>query len=277
MPPKFPTKLVRKLNRARVDFRENELRRFVLQHGLAMKWESAARCPCVRQLSHVGVIAETWEPRTDCVECKGTGVLYYNSQKVTGFALGPSQEPKLRNIYGEEADGMIRLTLLPEHRPGVMDRFTLLDSTFAWDEIKTRETAGPSELDYPIVIRDIVTARSDDPTCSTTLEVGIVYMRRATSAGVLVPGELVEGTDFEVDANGDIDWALGDALGTTPAIGERYSVRYFAHPVYVVSGFPFTHRDQFIQGKGDLNFTPLMTRADAKLEHSGSRGLPLET
>jgi len=56
---------------------------------------------------------------------------------------------------------------------------------------------------------------------------------------------LQQGVDFEVQA-GRINWALGDALGTAPALGDLFAVEYLYHPRYIVEAFNHAARDQYL-------------------------------
>lgn len=289
----FPQKLVRKINRARVDFAEPELRRFILQHGLDLKWESRSICPCVRQFDGQTspFKGETFEPRVNCTECSGTGNLYFNSQRVKALFLSANQDEGLRQLYGERASGMVRVTVNHEHKPSIGDRYTAIPkegdtpgevSTFATDETRTRTAATVESLRYPIVVRQYEVGDGADPTLPEVRTLGIVYCRRADVNGELVGNVLVEGTDFVVTAAGDIDWTLGDGLTTAPVEDARYAVKYFSAPVYVVENIPHQHRDQQIKVRDpenekspDLKFTQLPIHAHCWFEQLGSTGLPL--
>jgi hypothetical protein len=270
---KFPQLWVKKPNKARVDFIEKELRRFLIQHGLPMTWESAARCPCVREITTLGVSGVTWEPRTDCAACNGTGWLYFNPQPVTGFVLGAASDPDLFTQYGEYASGMVRLTLAPEHKPSVGDRFSNLNSTVTMDEVRTRTSETIERLMYPIATRTIEVGSDADPSVAEEIEVGVVYCRRADINGELESNLLEQDTDFTITAAGAIDWTLGDGLGTAPVEGARYGLKYYLHPTYIVQGLPYQHRDQFVKTKRPaLRFAVLPTRADCWCEFLGDGG-----
>jgi hypothetical protein len=278
----FPQKLVKKLNRARVDFGEPELRRFIEQHGLSLKWEAASRCPCVRQVDGQAASykVDTFEPRTDCSECNGSGVIYFNPQLVTAFLLSANQDEGLRRMYGERSAGMVRVTVNHEHKPSIGDRYTAQQSTYATDEIRTRTAATIEALRYPIAIRNYVVGSDADPTEPEERQLGVVYCRRADANGVLVGNVLVEDTDFTITADGEIDWTLGDGLGTAPVEDARFAVKYYSHPVYVVENIPYQHRDQNVKVRDpedekspDLQFKQLPIHAHCWFEQFGSTGL----
>jgi hypothetical protein len=277
MPGKFPQLEPKRPDKVRIEFNPDNLRRMIAQHGLDMKWESAARCPCTRKLTQSTISGDTFEPRTDCAGCDGEGILHFNSQPIRALGQSASQDPNLFTMYGEHAQGMLRITVLPEHIPGVLDRFTLMNSSFIWNEIRVRTSDPVDKLRYPAYRRLVDTGQCLDPTEVKIKAFSVIYCRKADANGELVAGELLQDTDFEVTDDGDIDWSIGDVLTTAPAVGEKYSMRYFARPVYIARNFPFTHRDQPLKKRRPEEvFTPLVTRVDCWLEHLGSRGLPFE-
>lgn len=275
----FPPKLSKKLNRARVDFVEPELRRFILQHGQELQWESAARCPCIRQLAgqSASFTGETFEQRKDCPECSGNGVIYFNPQLVTAFLLSASQDQGLRRLYGERSSGMVRITVNHEHKPSIGDRYVATKSTYATDEVRVRTAATVEALRYPIAIRTYEVGSAGDPTEGEERELGVVYCRRVDENGELLGNVLVEDTDFVITAEGKIDWTLGDGLGTAPEEGNRYSAKYYSHPVYVVEAVPYQHRDQWVKVRNptdekssDLQFKQLPIHVHCWFEQLGS-------
>ena len=141
--------LVPKKIKPRVDFDINSFRQRVYEKGLYMTWEMAGECPCNTVIT-VGSgttvagtqarTADTGEPRVNCVQCGGTGIIYHSSQVVRGLVIGAENDFDRFRLYGEYATGMVGITLLPEHVPGILDRFTI--TTALWS-LRRRANAPP--------------------------------------------------------------------------------------------------------------------------------------
>lgn len=238
----LPNLQIRKLT-PRVDMLPNNVRKAILQHGRTVLWEQAAPCPCGSQPIALTTSAErdTREHRVDCPGCRGTGVLYHSRQPAIALVLTPEVEPERFAPWGQMARGMVKLTLLPEHLPQFMDRFTMTDAVLLYQERRRRDPDGDAviRLRYPVVQRDIIVGSSADPTVPETRTIGVMYARRTTVAGVLIDeAPLVEGADFEL-----VDGAL-DFTGSAraPAPGAYVAVSYHANPVYIVRSVPFGYR-----------------------------------
>lgn len=248
------------------------LRKEIFQHGRSIRVQKAAACPCQRQLT-AGTPAKTVntkEPRPDCSLCEGKGYFYYATQDIEALALDAQFNPERFALYGERATGMIRFTFLPEHMPGWLDRITLLDSVAQYNEVITKGSSAIESTRYPIQTRSVVVGTAADNTVAETIQVRTLYVRKANAQGVVTGSELVESTDFVVTSDGKIDWTLGVGLGTAPATGERYSVSYFMHPVYVVKSLPYTQRNNYSTKKSATEFVQEMpVLADAWLEWLG--------
>ena len=269
LPSRIPTKL-----RPRVDFDPEKFRKFILMRGLNVEWEMAARCPCSRLstdvsgtsgLGYSGLISgiathNTAEAHLECTECKGSGWLRHSKQTIKALVHGAKNQPQPAQILGDLQRGETGFTLLPEHLPSLYDTFRLLDSTIIFHEILTRGSTVISKTRYPIASRTL-------DLSSGTQSRKVLVCRKADSNGRIVAGELVEGTDFQINASGQIDWTIGDALNTAPTSDQRFSVSYYCHPVYVVIDIPNVLRDTIRKTKAPTAvFQDLPVQCLAKLD-----------
>ena len=240
LPSRFPVKQV-----PRVDFRVKEFRKLVATHGLDLTWEHATECPCARQSASLGLtldadvganVGTTHQALGDCPTCSGSGYRYHSLQTAKGVVTGATQNPDRFRHYGEMAKGMISLTVLPEHRLNLGDRITLTDSVQLYRETHTYGGEDPSVTRYPIHEREL----DITPAPITT---GVMDVFVTDAAGIAqVGGEKVEGTDFDVVA-GEVDWI------NPPVVGARWSISYYATPVYLVTDLPHPFRDTKVKVK----------------------------
>jgi hypothetical protein len=272
----------------RSDFAYNELRKNVFKYGMDIKWEMANLCPCGRQISTSdgSFTIDTREKTVSCAGCSGTGVIYHSSQTIKALVSDASRDPKRWALWGEHAAGALQLTLLPEHLPGFLDRFTTTSNVMVYRERKKRKATVES-LRYPVVTRTLTLGTEADPTVSETKQVAVLSCRRADSDGLIVSGELTRGVDFVINNDGQIDWSLGDAAGAAaeavahaanpnhqphpikvvPAVGDYYTIQYYMNPRYVVRTFPYQFRDTVIkEKKPSPSFTNLPTKVMAWLD-----------
>lgn len=270
LPSRSPDKIT-----PRVDFRPEDFRKLVFQRGMDLKWEQAQLCPCRRPVQDyvgsrfgdaggtLGVKGESSEPRADCELCGGDGYFWHSPQTVKALVTRASSTPEAYNAWGEQARSHIFITLLPEHLPSFLDRFTMINSVLTFRESRLRKTGTLEALRYPIVTRSL--DLSTGPT-----NVNVLHLQAADANGLTTAsGTLVQGTDFEV-TDGKIDWTLGIAAGTAPPEGARYSVSYYASPRYLVTDHPHVARDTFQQVKTTSpTFTPLPIQCSAALDFLG--------
>ena len=262
----------------RVDFDMDSFRQRVYEKGLYLKWEMAAECPCRRVLTvgtgtfdaHTGSgvrTGDTREPRPDCPQCSGSGVIYHSSQIIRGLVIGSQNDFDRFRLYGEYAAGMVGLTLLPEHVPGVLDRFTLNDNILVFKETRKRTAATIESLRYPVVSRTTQVGTAADATVSEDLTLSVLFARKASASGIVTGNELVVNTDFAITADGKIDWTLGIAAGTAPAENEYYAMNYYAHPRYIAINHPHAFRDTYTKKKSPTEkLTNMPVKVDCMLE-----------
>ncbi len=265
--PRVPSKL-----RPRVDWLNEEFRKQFYTRSMVVSWEMCNECPCAytgTELSldlqdNIGALEQRGEVRSDCQVCKGIGYYWHSKQDTRAIITSAAADPNRFNEYGEYAKGMVNLTLLPENLPSFGDRFTMVDSSMIFRETKVRKAGSIQTLRNPIVPRVL-----DTQGGASTLRV--LSLQVATLAGLADPTKsLIEGVDFDVLEDGTISFAKGDALGTAPVVGARYSISYFGHPRYYVADHPHTHRDSRYVRKSTQEQIRLMpVQCKATLEFMG--------
>ena len=191
------------------------------------------------------------------------------------------------SIPGAFSNASVRFTLLQEHIAQLYDRLEVIGTknradvdfdplnrlVIAYSERKKHKTTVES-LRFPIVQTEF---RLGNPSDSTTLDLttyGVDNCIAATVDGAIIDVPLIEGTDFTVTTDGQIDWTLGEGRGTAPAVGARYSIRYLAHPSYIIKSFPFATRAQTRSFKGESQLARLNYCVDAWAEWLGEDNQP---
>lgn len=244
----------------RADFQPAEFVKQVYALGWRLTWQQAEECPCKEGEEHDS-------GRMGCPVCDGKGWAWHSAQEIRAIVTKAQQviDPFDSTARSEWARGSINLTLLPEHLPGRLDRFEALDTVFLMREISRREGAGVSQLRYRIARRTLSLL-----TGNATL--GVLRCRAEASSGVASTTVLVEGTHFDVTEQGDIDWTKGDALGLAPAVGKRFFVSYYAHPVFEAIEDGYSARDTRIAAKAATEcHVPMLVQVSAKLKYGKVR------
>jgi len=222
-------------------------------HGQRVLWEVAIRCPC-------GGATGSQAAAISCPICGGTGWEFGPLiQEVRAVVVGFHRDVLYYDRMGPFEVGTVLMSMRPEHAPAYGDRMTLIDATMRMSETTTR-TAGPVQrLRYAITEIDVTTATG-------TIKQSVLFARREAN-GVAGP-ELKRGTDFTIDASGRIDWSIGDAAGTAPRPGERFSIYYICRPAFRVISYPHTVRQTRGQKKSPEDYqviTPVQVMC--RLEH----------
>lgn len=257
----------------RISLRPLSFRNMVLQDGSACLWEKAAHCPCTVMVRLVAgdEPQATGESNQDCSECKGTKLIYHDAQQIQAIVLGASKNPLFYQMYGDHAKGMASITLNPEHMVKSFDRITVLESVMPMTEIVERIEGDKLRLRYPIASAVLNLGASGSPTTLVATADNGTYIRYADASGVIVGSDaLVEGTDYQVDDLGQIEW-----LTAGPAIGARLSIDYWCHPVYVCNDTPHVHRDMRVTpltALGGFTWQRFPIQVHAWLEYFGPPG-----
>lgn len=231
-PPKFGPQ---------AEFKPDAFRAAIHFHGSMVRWEQSSKCPCMEfNTDESGNPRPTGLPRVGCAECHGKGFLFHDPQELKALVLGGARIPLFLSLYGERARGMANITTFAEIVPREWDRFTVLNTVIRMSEDRVREGAVADRLRYPITSKVLELGKSETrPTVLVEEESNGIYMRRATSAGIIAGTPCLEGVNFSI-VNGQVVWI---AHANTPAIGERFSITYFANPAYIVQDSPHVHRD----------------------------------
>ena len=239
-----------------------------------MVWEQAQECPCRRTsqdfagdrfgaelLVGPDPTATTTEARPDCELCEGSGYFHHSPQLIKGLVTRASSTPEAYSAWGEYARGMVYFTFLPEHLPGLFDRFTMKNSAMLYRESKVRQDSPTQKLRYPIIAREL-------DLVGGVQSVDVLHLQASDIGGQSDPSmQLTKGVDFAVTGDGHLDFSIG---GNPPAVGSRFSVSYYSEPRYVVVDHPHTHRDTFIKVKSpDISFAPLPVQCMARLDFLG--------
>lgn len=260
-----------------VDFDAAEFRRALFQHGLEMEWDWAMSCPCQSRITAPGSrVVLTSEHRIECTACAGAGIMYVNRHETVGMLIDSTSDHRFANLFARYADGSVFITLLPEHVPCFMDRLTLKRGICIYEEVFTHKQTVERPR-YPIVKREMWVGVEGNQTQSELKQHGVLYCRSADATGTILGTVWTEGTHFEVDEDGKIDWTL--AGGSAPAVGTRIGIRYYGRPVYVVKGFPHTRRDLYLNDVAAMEDRYLVShpvRVICEPEFLGARNPPVQ-
>jgi hypothetical protein len=253
------------LDLCRVSFDMEELVRALHQHGTPIQLEASVQCPCKRIQSRHGVVVNSAEPRTDCLECNGSGIITGQPIPSLGLVHSTKDWAMISQVFGQYSEGDVLITLPPEHIPDRFDRITMMAGVRVMNEQRRRTDATVERLRYPIVRRKFDVGMADGSPGVRRVERGVMTARYTDAAGVLQPNLLRENVDFVVTDEGDIDWSLGLTADTAPVVGAWYSIRYYARPVFVVQGFPYLRRDSQVQAYGaacpEFVYAPVLVHA----------------
>ncbi len=254
-----------------VDLDSGEMRSVLIGKSVRLWWEHGVPCPCRSTRTLNGRKGVTGEPQENCAYCGGAGTMYVNGQQIVGMRTSTSESQRLHTEYGPYAKGTMWLTLLPEHVADHLDRYTLLDGVRTHGELRKRKGT-VEKLRYPVIKRTFVCGTPEDRGVQQELTVGVQFCMASDSDGVVTGVELIEDTDFVVDDDGKLDWTLGDDAGTAPAVGEYYTVRYYARPRFVLDDHVYLSRDLYQHADGVVCLTPNPVRALLALDFLG--GVP---
>ncbi len=132
-------------------------------------------------------------------------------------------------------------------------------------EIAVRGATSVDRLIYPVARRTL-----DLDTGTITRGVTRCRPQAANGTGSLTI--LQETIDFDVDGNGDIDWAKGIVLGTAPEAGRRVAFTYSAHPCFEAMEDSYSARDTRVYTKNpDPRWVPMVVHTTCKLKYQGVR------
>jgi len=187
----------------------------VKNRGIRLIHAKATPCPNILTLD-----SNAHQP--NCPFCNNNGFQYYTSQEIWGTFSGNSIQ-KTFEAHGVWEIGTAVVTLPTEYPDGTeadfnsFDKLTVPDFTVRLWELKEYEPrpGNVQQLRYPIEKVDYV---------SSILQNGTVLKTYA------------QGTDFTINATGDIVWIDGRQPGFDPMTGhgEVLTWSFYANPVYLV-------------------------------------------
>jgi hypothetical protein len=233
----------------RADFRPEEFRKLIIQKGLKVEWTQNSPCPCSQNSTQYGlnlqnitdVDASPGTNNQSCTVCGGSGLIYHSSQEIRAIMTQGKADNNIA-LSGLRREEDVKFTTMSEHLLSYGDKIKLKNSVIVQNETLTKTASNTVTLKYPIIRRTLELATGQKT-------IGVLYCHLANSTGVAIPGaERIEGIHFNVNNSGQIVW-LGDA--NTPAVGTKYSISYYANPVYIIIDHPHTIRDTFNLFKTD--------------------------
>lgn len=255
----------RTLTKGRVDFRDVDFSVAIAQKGLFLRWSQSAPCPCSSRthelnldLDYIGVgdtsIDTQYNP--SCPVCGGNGIIYHSPQTIQGIVASAEGE-YLNARFGGYRDGVVNITVEPEHLPSFGDRFEVLDSVMLYQETVDDNGLNTLSLRFPIIHRTMTIATGD-------IVVGVMYATYADATTNQSTGvELIEGVDFSI-VDGSVNWL------NKPVNAGKFSFTYFMHPTYTCIAFANSMRDTHIRRKSLNDRTvALPVRIQCKLEFLG--------
>jgi len=257
------------LTLTRADFDLNTFRRLIAQKGLILEWKQTGECPCQPKsedqgfdLSDIDDVDSGTGNSMACPVCNGTGIVYHSPQDVQAIVTSAEGE-YLNARYGGYREGLVSITLNPEHLPIFGDRFTIKDSVMLYREtilMKAGQNIYP--LRFPIASRTVTLA-----TGEATHD--IIYLQVAdANTGLGIPGDHAQdwrgvNQGFVITGDGKLQRNNINRLQD----GMRVSLTYFINPSYTVVSYPNSIRDTRIRKKAASDkHVPMPVRVQAKLE-----------
>lgn len=255
------------LTLTRGDFDEATFRRLVAQKGLAVRWTQTAECPCKPKsvdtgfnLQDIDDIDSGEGATSACPVCAGAGLIYHSPQEVKAIITG-AEGDYLNARYGGYREGVINITLNPEHLPSFGDRLELLESVMLYRETIEVGALDLQPLRFAIAQRDLRLRDGD-----RSFRVIYAHKTDPLTGLALADGDITESGDYAVE-DSKIRWI------NKPEEGTRVSFTYFIHPTYTVASYPNSIRDTKTRKKSPTEqLTPLLVRVQAKLEFLSPQG-----
>jgi len=265
----FPS-VEQSLSLTRADFDLNTFRRLIAQKGLVVQWQQTAECPCQPKsvdrgfdLTDIDDVDSGTGNVLGCPVCKGSGLIYHSPQDVQAIITSAEGE-YLNARFGGYREGLVSITLNPEHLPVFGDRFTLKDSVMLYRETITMvEGKNIYDLRFPIASRTVTLA-----TGEATHDIIYLHIADKDTGLAVVGGDHTEdwrgpAQGYEITADGKFQRNNINRLED----GMRVSLTYFIHPAYTVVSYPNSIRDTRIRKKSNVDkHVPMPVRVQAKLE-----------
>jgi len=197
----------------RVDFHQTKFNKFITEKGYRLQRQSALACPC-----NVANESATNASDLNCPLCKNKHYIYFPAGQMQAICSNMTQENTLEQS-GQWLAGMYKITLKPTDQLGLYDRLIFMDDSVSFTEAITRGTAGNvDQLRFPAISFDLPVEDIN----------GVTYLF---------------GTDFTIDANGDIVWGISSKQ---PSPNTFYGVRYQTLRRILIVDFPHVQRATFL-------------------------------
>ena len=213
--------------RQRMDFDVKEFNRFLVEKGYDLIHQKMILCSCK---------LDDGQNITSCEYCNGTGYRYLEDGKRIKAIMTSINKDTSATESGIYSTGLVNITTLASSRLGFLDKLTLTDGKFIYNEVISNTNKIP-KLRYTVLDVESV--------------VGLhkIYVK-------------------EVDYN-----IINGAFTWLKPILEAYSIRYITYPVFIVLNFPNIIRGTTLKWKTpNLVYAELPVRATAKLEFKMTDG-----
>lgn len=251
------------LTKTRADFRIEEFRKLIKQKGLRVQWEQTIECPCFLKtstalnlnLSQVQDInANEAGANSSCPSCQGSGFIRHSSQEIKAIVTNAVGDETVGK-YGLHRKEESKFTLEPEHLPSYGDKFKLLDSVLVKREIIEVTQLGQITLRQTPVTRSLSLAAG--PT-----DVNILHIYPSDTDGLTQLNSEISLDDITLNA---ATITFNNPL-STPPVGAKVAVSYYANPTYHVVGHPHSIRDTFVRVKSVETPSPMPVQVMCLME-----------
>jgi len=248
-PPRPPKR------KQRSDFRTEDFRRVIDQHGKHVTWRKALLCPCYNETTGQALLG--------CVDCSGSGYVYVDPLDIRAHMASFDRNTKIYEKFGMWLEGACAITVEPQYRIHFRDKIEMRDALMPFNELlKKGNRRG---------IRSKLPAGMDSARYRIVSATKMMYCPDPETGGLVA---LEPGFHFEITADGWIKWlAAGDNL---VAAGARVSLLYDFHPTYQVVSHPHVTRDDVSGTKRPVDtVVSLPIQAGLKLDFLVDANTPL--
>ena len=216
-----------------IDFDDKSFPNLIVSRGIEATWDVAMRCPCGEGTDSA--------PLPGCPVCDGRGWFFPLAQDVILIAQGMSRDYSGKfESYNPMEVGELSISTRGEWVPAWYDRITLTAARMTKSAIMRRRS-DPNQGEHVERLLYPISAMEYANDGGTTTSVDVIYLRPATAASIPGP-PMVKGVDYAITVDGELDFTLGDGLGTAPARGAAFTIAYKMKPVFRVVSHPHSIR-----------------------------------
>jgi hypothetical protein len=216
-------------NLARYDFDVQKFNNLIDQKGLYLRHEKTLHCPCRREINGGAL--------SSCVNCFGTGFLYFDKGRIRGAVQAINQQKGYKQ-YNSENIGISKLTALANDRIGFFDRLVLEDG---------------ESIHYENVFPKILTISG-----SEVLSALLTYEPKEIEYFYLFDGEenpyiSLTASDYTISGRRiTFSESLKDAMDSTEDGKYYMSIRYVHNPAFfVIEVYNDIRNTRVIKGSGE--------------------------